>query len=129
MKVLSGLALIALSLTLAGCGKKDEGNATSAAPIAAVAAPAGTSWSETVAETPEGNFVMGNPAAKLKLVEYGSFTCSHCRDFAHESSEELKAMVDSGKISYEFRVYVRDPIDITTALLARCGGKDRKSVV
>ena len=124
MKVLSGLALIALSLTLAGCGKKDEGNATSAAPIAAVAAPAGTSWSETVAETPEGNFVMGNPAAKLKLVEYGSFTCSHCRDFAHESSEELKAMVDSGKISDDFRVSVRDPIDITTALLARCGGKD-----
>ncbi len=123
-KILSGMALVALSLTLAGCGKKVEGNAASAAPIAAVAAPAGTSWSQTVTETPDGYFLMGNPAAKLKLVEYGSYTCSHCRDFSAESSEEIKAMVDSGKMNFEFRTYVRDPIDISTALLARCGGKD-----
>ena len=32
--------------------------------IAAVAPPAGTSWSETIAAPPEGYFVMGNPAAK-----------------------------------------------------------------
>lgn len=125
MKVLPGLALIALSLSLAACGGKKEEGATSAAePIAAVAAPAGTSWSETVAPTPEGYFVMGNPAAKLKLVEYGSFTCSHCRDFSAEASEEIKKIVDTGKMSYEFRTYVRDPIDISTALLANCGGKD-----
>jgi predicted DsbA family dithiol-disulfide isomerase len=27
-------------------------------------------------------------------------------------------------MNFEFRTYVRDPIDLTTALLARCGGKD-----
>ena len=79
MKALSGLALIALSLTVAACGKKDEGSVTSAEPIAAVAAPAGTKWSETIAASPDGYFVMGNPNAKVKLVEYGSYTCSHCR--------------------------------------------------
>lgn len=124
MKALSGLALIALSLTVAACGKKDEGSVTSAEPIAAVAAPAGTKWSETIAASPDGYFVMGNPNAKVKLVEYGSYTCSHCRDFAAESSEEIRQIVDSGKMSFEFRNYVRDPIDISTALLARCGGKD-----
>lgn len=124
MKALSGLALIALSLTVAACGKKDETNLTSADPVAAVAAPAGTKWSETIATTPDGHFVMGNPNAKVKLIEYGSYTCSHCRDFAHESAEELRQIVDSGKMSFEFRNYVRDPIDISTALLARCGGKD-----
>ncbi|WP_313802852.1 thioredoxin domain-containing protein [Sphingobium sp.] len=124
MKALTGLALIALSLTVAACGKKDAGSTTSADPVAAVAAPAGTKWSETIATTPDGHFVMGNPDAKVKLVEYGSYTCSHCRDFAAESSEELKQIVDSGKMSFEFRNYVRDPIDISTALLARCGGKD-----
>src|SRR3546814_17531411 len=67
---------------------------------------------------------MGNPDAKVKLVEYGSYTCSHCRDFAAESAEEIRQIVDSGKMSFEFRNYVRDPIDISTALLARCGGKD-----
>ncbi|EQB30846.1 thioredoxin domain-containing protein [Sphingobium ummariense] len=125
MKILPGLALIALSLSLAACGdKKGEAGKPAGEPIAAVPAPAGTSWAETITQTPEGHWVMGNPNAKLKLVEFGSFTCSHCRDFATEASEEIREMVNSGKMSYDFRNYVRDPIDIATSLLARCGGKD-----
>jgi protein-disulfide isomerase len=124
VKAVSAIALIALSLTLAACGKSEEGAKPTGEPIAAVAAPAGTSWSQTVAQTPDGYFVMGNPDAKLKLVEFGSYTCSHCRDFAAEASEEIKKLVDTGKMNFEFRTYVRDPIDLTTALLAQCGGKD-----
>lgn len=124
MKALSGIALIALTLTVAACGKSDKGAQPAGEPVAAVAAPTGTSWSATVTETPDGNFVMGNPDAKVKLVEFGSYTCSHCRDFAAESSEEIRQIVDTGKMSFEFRNFVRDPIDISTALLARCGGKD-----
>lgn len=124
MKAVSALALIALSLTLAACGKSEEGAKPSGDPVAAVAAPAGTSWSQTVAQTPEGYYLMGNPSAKIKLVEYGSYTCSHCKDFTAEASEEIKKIVDTGKMSFEFRTYVRDPIDLTTALLAECGGKD-----
>ncbi|MEO8619159.1 MAG: thioredoxin domain-containing protein, partial [Sphingomicrobium sp.] len=41
-----------------------------------------TDWSKTVAATPEGGIVMGNPKAKVTLVEYGSLTCSHCKHFA-----------------------------------------------
>ncbi|MDV5825396.1 DsbA family protein [Sphingobium naphthae] len=124
MKALTGLTLVALSLGLAACNSSEDAPKPSGEPIAAVPAPAGTSWSATVNETPEGNFVMGNPDAKLKLVEYGSFTCSHCADFAETASPEIRERVDTGKMSYEFRTYVRDPIDLTTALLARCGGKD-----
>ena len=124
MKAITGLALIALSLTISACGKNDAANNASAEPVAAVAAPAGTSWSSTVTETPEGGFVMGNPQAKVKLVEYASYTCSHCRDFSAEASEEIRKIVDTGKMSYELRNFVRDPIDISTSLLARCGGKD-----
>ncbi|WP_030539181.1 thioredoxin domain-containing protein [Sphingobium sp. DC-2] len=124
MKAFTGLALIALSLTLSACGKTDAGNTATAEPVAAVAAPAGTSWSQTVTATPEGNFIMGNPNAKVKLVEFASYTCSHCRDFSAEASEEIRKIVDTGKMSYELRNFVRDPIDISTSLLARCGGKD-----
>ncbi len=125
MKALHGIALIALSLTLAACGgKKEEGAKPTGEPIAAVTAPAGTTWAETVNETPDGYFVMGNPDAKLKLVEFASFTCSHCRDFSAEASEEIRNIVNTGKMSYELRTFVRDPIDISTALLAACGGKD-----
>jgi protein-disulfide isomerase len=124
VKALPVLAALSLSLSLAACGKGEDSAKPSGEPVAAVAAPAGTSWSQTVAQTPEGTFLMGNPAARVKLVEYGSYTCSHCRDFSAEASEEIRKLVDTGKMNFEFRTYVRDPIDLTTALLARCGGKD-----
>ncbi|WP_179955654.1 thioredoxin domain-containing protein [Sphingobium amiense] len=124
MKALPVIAALSLSLSLAACGKGEDSAKPSGEPVAAVAAPAGTSWSQTVAQTPEGTFLMGNPSAKVKLVEDGSYTCSHCRDFSAEASEEIRKLVDTGKMNFEFRTYVRDPIDLTTALLARCGGKD-----
>ncbi|HEX7858161.1 MAG TPA: thioredoxin domain-containing protein [Sphingobium sp.] len=124
------LAAMGAALALSGCGDKGAnggaGNSAtpSGSPVAAVAAPAGTSWSETIAASPEGGFVMGNPNAKLKLIEYASYTCPHCKEFAEHADEPLRKYVDTGKVSYEFRNFVRDPLDITAALIARCGGKD-----
>lgn len=122
------LGLIGTALALSGCSDKGEGNSAGAVkpagPVAAVAAPAGTKWSETVAATPAGGFVMGNPNAPLKLIEYGSLTCPHCKEFAETSDAGLRALVDTGKLSFEFRNFVRDPLDITASLLARCGGAE-----
>ena len=74
-------------------------------------------------QTPEGGFVMGNPAAKVKLVEFASLTCPHCATFEEEG---MPALVDNyvkkGLVSFEFRNFVRDPYDITAALISRCGG-------
>lgn len=117
----------ALALSLAACGKSEEGGSSgpTAKPgsIAAVAAPAGTKWSEKVEATPEGGFRMGNPAASLKLVEYGSYTCPHCAELSEQSHDPLKAeFIDSGKVSFEYRNYVRDPLDVTAAMIARCNG-------
>ncbi len=127
MKFASSLAPFVLSAvlvaSLAACGSKNEGNVTAAAPVAGKAAPAGTSWTQTVVQTPDG-YRMGNPDAPVKLAEYGSYSCSHCAAFAKESHEELSAMVNSGKLSYEYRNFVRDPADLAMVLLARCGGKD-----
>ncbi|MGK2908614.1 MAG: thioredoxin domain-containing protein [Sphingobium sp.] len=126
MKFLTGLATAALALSLAACGDKEGGNVTapSGAPVAAVAAPAGKTWADTVAATTEGGFRMGNPDAKVKVTEFASYTCSHCAEFSEKSSEEIRKLVNSGKISYELRNYVRDPLDMTMSLLARCGGAE-----
>jgi len=108
-----------------------------AALAAAVAAPAGSAparkaaparvdWSRTVVATPEGGFRMGNPAAKVKLIEYGSLTCSHCATFATEGMESLVgAYVRSGKVSYEYRNMVLNGLDVAATLVARCGGPGR----
>lgn len=119
------LPLLAGALALSACGKSEDGAPKSGTPVAGKAAPAGTSWSDHVVETAEGGYLMGNPDAPLKLIGYASYTCPHCADFSEHGEPALvKTYVESGKVSYEFRNYVRDPLDLTAALLARCSGKD-----
>ncbi|MDQ4420854.1 thioredoxin domain-containing protein [Sphingobium sp. DEHP117] len=120
-----GAALL-LSLSLSACGDKKDA-AAEGEKIAAgqdVPPPAGKQWSDVVADTPEMGVVMGNPNAPAKLVEYASYTCPHCRDFTAQAAEPLRKMVNSGRLSYEFRSFLRDPYDLTMALLAKCGGAE-----
>src|SRR5688500_7386046 len=112
-----------LALALAACGSEGEGPAKGE-PLAPIAAPAGQSWVEPAAETPEGGFVIGNPNAPLKLVEYASHTCGHCAAFSQEGAAELDEYVAKGTVSYEIRNQIHDPIDLSIALLARCGTPD-----
>jgi protein-disulfide isomerase len=119
------LAPLALAvLVVAGCGQKGEAPVAKADSVAAVAAPAGTVWSDHVVAT-ESGIRMGNPDAAIKIVEYGSYTCPHCKDFSTESHEPLvKNYVDTGKISFEFRNLIRDAVDLTVAIVARCAGPE-----
>ena len=122
MKRVMFTALTALTaLALAGCGKGD-GDASTASTSAAIAAPAGSKWSETFASTPDSGMLMGNPNAPVKLVEYGALTCSHCATFSEKSGVPLKAMIDKGTVSYEFRNFMLNVIDVPASLLARCAG-------
>jgi protein-disulfide isomerase len=92
------------------------------APVALAAAPA-TDWSQVARPTAKGAYVFGNPAAATKLIEYGSYTCSHCADFANESAPVLEGqMIKSGKVSLEYRHLIRDPADLGAAIIARCAG-------
>lgn len=93
-----------------------------ALPLLLAAAPA-RDWTHAVAVTPAGAFVMGNPAAKVKLVEYASYTCPHCAAFSTASAAVLKGdYVRSGTVSYEFRHLIRDQADLAAAVIARCTG-------
>lgn len=78
-------------------------------------------WVAAGSVTPEGYHVLGNPAAELRLVEYVSYTCPHCSNFETQSEAQLKiGMVAPGKGAIEVRNFVRDPIDMTVALLTNC---------
>lgn len=121
--------LLATMAVLAGAScnaEKASGNSAAAAPqakAAPVKPPANGDWRQIVTETSAGGFMMGNPNAKIKLVEFGSLTCPHCRAFEQEGAQPLiDNYVKGGKVSYEFRNFVRDPFDITAALIARCNG-------
>ena len=120
------LAIAPLALGLAAC-KQDapaDGTAPSAAstPLANVAPLASKAWADLITATPEGGFRMGNPDAAVKIVEYGSLTCPHCAEFSEKGSATIRdKWVASGRVSYEFRQFVRDALDVTLGLLTRCG--------
>ena len=116
----------ALALAAAACNGEKTAEATNTPEVAAAAVPAPENgdWSTVVTKTPEGGFLMGNPNAKVKLVEFGSMTCHVCAEFEEQGG---KALVDDyvkkGLVAWEFRNYIRDPFDMAASLIARCGGE------
>ncbi len=87
------------------------------------ASSAAPDWSTTVGKTVSGNYVIGNPNAKVKLVEYVSYTCPHCGEFLKESGPVLRGqMVRSGSTRIEVRGAIREKLDQTAQMLARCSG-------
>jgi protein-disulfide isomerase len=120
--LLAAAAILASSGCNAKNGDAADGAATST-PTVAVKPPTNGDWTSVVTPTTAGGFMMGNPNAKVKLVEYGSMTCPHCAAFDQQAFDPLtNNYVKPGKISYEFRNYVRDPFDISASLVARCNG-------
>jgi protein-disulfide isomerase len=127
MKSTYFLLAAAAALASSGCnaekgngGTSATGEATETAPVAP---PASGDWSEVVTETGQGGFLMGNPNAAVKLVEFGSMTCPHCAEFDEAALQPLiDNYIKSGRVSFEFRNFVRDPFDIAASLIARCNG-------
>ncbi|MEW4467641.1 thioredoxin domain-containing protein [Parasphingorhabdus sp. JC815] len=94
--------------------------------LSAPASAQNTDWTQRVTLSDKGGHMLGNPLAKHRLTEYMSYTCNHCANFEAESNEPLKSgFVSKGHISFEVRNLILNPIDLTAAMLARCGGRTR----
>ena len=75
-----------------------------------------------------GDMTLGDPNAKVKMVEYASVTCSHCAAFNNDVFPAFKAKyIDTGKVHYTFRELLTPPEPTAAAgfLVARCAGKDK----
>jgi protein-disulfide isomerase len=74
---------------------------------------------------------LGDPNAKVTVVEYASDTCVHCARFGTTVFPAFKAKyIDTGKVYYTFReMLVGDATEQSMAaagfLLARCAGRDK----
>jgi protein-disulfide isomerase len=79
-------------------------------------------WNTVVTVTPEDTHILGNPAAKVRLTEFISYTCPHCAHFEVEADAPLRVgFVAGGNGAVEVRHFIRDPVDMTVALLTNCG--------
>lgn len=114
-----------LALGLASCGDSSAGEELVSEAMDPIAAPDGQSWTDVVAVTESDGYLLGNPDAPLKLVEYASLTCGACANFAATGATPLKEQyVSTGLVSYELRNQVHNAFDLTLAALARCSAPE-----
>lgn len=98
-----------------------------AALVAALGALMFAAGSATAAPGP-GDMTLGDPKAKVQMVEYASLSCVHCAHFNNEVFPAFrKKYIDSGKVHYTFREILTPPNEVAAAgfMVARCAGKDR----
>jgi protein-disulfide isomerase len=130
MKTRISTAALALALLLGGCGGGSENgtdnagvavNVASVPTLQQIPAPNNGDWTQVVTQTADGGFLMGNPDAPVKLIEYGSLICPHCADFSREATPILRdSYVRSGQVSWEFRNFLLGPQDVPLSILANC---------
>jgi protein-disulfide isomerase len=80
------------------------------------------------AAPPTGDMSLGNPNAKVKMVEYASLSCGHCATFNNEIFPAFKKKyIDTGKVHYTLREILTNPAQLAAAgfLTARCAGADK----
>src|ERR1700744_6017788 len=71
---------------------------------------------------------LGNPDARVTVIEYASASCPHCAHFNNEVFPAFKAKyIDTGRVHYVFREFLTAPAEIAAAsfLIARCAGRDK----
>jgi protein-disulfide isomerase len=103
--IAAALALLGLALSLAAC--KPSGGPGGAA---------------------TGDMSLGNPNAKVQVVEYASLGCPICAKWNNDNFAAFKTKyIDTGKVHYTLKEMLTGDEAVSAAgfLLARCAGKDK----
>lgn len=115
LAALAGLALPAAAQTAAPAQPATE-------------QPAGAQSAATPATEPAilPDLFMGAETAPVTMLEYASFTCSHCAAFHKDVFPKLKAeYIDTGKVRFAQRDVYFDEPGLWAGILARCGGDEK----
>ncbi len=71
---------------------------------------------------------LGNPKARIEVLEYASMACPHCGHFNETIFPTLKSKyIDTGKVHYTLKEMITEPATVAVAgfLIARCAGPDK----
>src|ERR1700760_3030683 len=97
---------------------------TVAAALAGVGAVASAAWAAgPPAPSRPDDMSLGDPKAKVQVIEYASMACPHCGHFNETVFAPFRAKwVDTGKVRYTLREMITEPVAvaITGFLIARC---------
>lgn len=109
--IVSGLAAIMLS----ACNNSDTPSTTDT----------GASASEYEVA---GDHAIGNPDAKVTIVEYASVVCGACANFHNTAYIDIKEKyIDTGKVRFVFREFPTSPENLARAgfLIANCADESK----
>ncbi len=127
--ILIGSLIIAVAILINGGVIKIKGLTTNSTPAVAGVAQPSASSAPTVTNVTAGNLPsLGDPNAKVLVVEWADFQCPFCERFFKDAEANLrKDYVDSGKVKYAFRDFAflgTESDDAANA--ARCANEQGK---
>lgn len=75
-----------------------------------------------MSRTDDGGFVLGNPEASVKLIEFADFLCSHCQDYKPTIDTFIEEYVATDQAQFEYRMFpIVDPnLSTYSASLVEC---------
>jgi protein-disulfide isomerase len=98
-----------------GSAQAQEGTSHDVAKLAAVVLP---------------DRVLGSAEAKVTVIEYASPTCPHCAAFHNNVYPQFKTdYIDTGKVKFILRPFVRNVLDAVVFMLAEAAGEDQYHTV
>jgi protein-disulfide isomerase len=63
---------------------------------------------------------LGDPGAKVTVMEFFSLTCTHCAAFARETMPQIeKELITPGKVGFVYHDFPLDQVALTAAMVAR----------
>jgi len=72
----------------------------------------------------------GNKDAKVTIITYESFTCSHCADFHKNVYPQLKKeFIDTGIVKIEFRHFPLDMAALNASKIAQCNNDGKSDIL
>jgi|CXWL01.1.fsa_nt_gi protein-disulfide isomerase len=94
--------------------------------LGGVSAPTASAQTPSPLNVTVKDHVLGDPNAKITVIEYASMTCPHCAGFHTTILPELKKLyIDTGKVKLVFRAFPLDKVALQASLLAECVPADR----
>ena len=75
-----------------------------------------------------GSPILGNPDAKITIVEWGDYQCTYCHLFQQNTKDQLiQEYVDTGKANFVFRDFpLNGPDSVFAAEASYCAGDQNK---
>lgn len=117
---LFAFALAAIALPMGAAAQDAAATPETATTAPAAQATAADQSAERIERAGE-DIVLGSEDAPLTIIEYASFTCSHCGTFSQNVMPSLKAeYIDTGKVKFIQRDVYFDAVGLWAGILARC---------